>query len=145
MFESPQMISVLFYVLIYYKKSLFFYVSLGAKSVNISYGIESEENEEGDGGHAPSLPLLERDSTVVIVIYFRHHLLKDLKEEEKKKKRMYDPLRIIVIYWKMPKGYIYIYAMSNRTYGFQLRRVPAEVFGNAHHLIDDAVHFLQCY
>lgn len=75
--------------------------------MNISYGIESEENEERDGGHAPSLPLLERDSTVVIVIYFRHHLLKDLKEE-KKKKRMYDPLRIIVIYWKMPKGYIYI-------------------------------------
>lgn len=54
MFEPPQMITILFNV-----------------------RIESEEDEEGDGGHASTFPFFQRDSTIVVVIYFGHHLLQD--------------------------------------------------------------------
>lgn len=52
----------------------------GPAEAGITHCLHPQEDQQGDGGHAPPDPLLQRDSPIVVVIDLFHHILQDLQE-----------------------------------------------------------------
>ena len=81
MFESPQVIAVLFDILKIQIINIFHNLSIEdclLISNTTTYRVEAEEDKQRDGRHASTLPFFKRNGAVVVVIDLRHHFLEDL-------------------------------------------------------------------